>query len=350
MSKQCCGIKQKFSNTLDFYWYTREVKVAGWVKLWRQLKDNGHLKMPGSAFKLWIYCLLEAAPYPNRARELEAGELWLNYEHVRQFIGEKGRQMSKSTISKALKYLEQNGYLKLQVKKFYGVKVCVVNWQEYQSSTETVLGKNPAMAQVSALTGTETVPVEDPPSTETVHGKNPVMAQDSAPTSTETVPVEGPPSTETVLAESPPGTPTSTETVPDPVLARAPEAYSGKASRTPKNNKNKDLYIDTAAADIADDFKKEFGRPLSPLEVSQLISWREEFSPDLIKEALTRAVIQNKRTLAYIGGILSNWKQAGIYSIDDARREKHGQSRRTGKQDQYSSEKKEIIRSLYNNF
>ena len=294
--------------------------MAGWVKLWRQLKDNGHLKMPGSAFKLWIYCLLEAAPYPNRARELEAGELWLNYEHVRQFIGEKGRQMSKSTISKALKYLEQNGYLKLQVKKFYGVKVCVVNWQEYQSTTETVLGKNPA------------------------------MAQDSAPTSTETVPVEGPPSTETVLAESPPGTPTSTETVPDPVLARAPEAYSGKASRTPKNNKNKDLYIDTAAADIADDFKKEFGRPLSPLEVSQLISWREEFSPDLIKEALTRAVIQNKRTLAYIGGILSNWKQAGIYSIDDARREKHGQSRRTGKQDQYSSEKKEIIRSLYNNF
>jgi len=167
--------------------------MAGWVKLWRQLKDNGHLKMPGTAFKLWIYCLLEAAPYPNRARALEVGELWLNYEHVRRVIGETGRQMSKSTISNALKYLEQNGYLKPQVKKFYRVKACVVNWQEYQSSTETV---------------------------------------------------------------------------PDPVPARTPEPYSGAASKAPKNIKNKDLYIDTAAAAMAHDFEKEFGRPLSPLEVS----------------------------------------------------------------------------------
>ena len=312
--------------------------MAGWVKLWRQLKDNGHLKMPGTAFKLWIYCLLEATPYPNRARELEAGELWLNYEYVRQVIGENSRQMSKSTISKALKYLEQNGYLKLQAKKFYGVKACVTNWQEYQSSTETV---------------PDPVPAKDSTGTETVPGKNPAIAQVSSPTSTETVPVEGPPSTETVLTESPTSTPTSTETVldpvPDPVLVRAPEPYGGKASRTPKNIKNKDIYINTAAAaDIENDFKKEFGRPLSPLEVSQLASWREEFSPDLIKEALARAVIQNKRTLAYIGGILSNWKQAGIHSIDDARREKHGQSRRTDKQDQHSSEMKDLIRSLYN--
>ncbi|MCL5779596.1 MAG: hypothetical protein M1119_01350 [Firmicutes bacterium] len=112
--------------------------MAGWIKLWRKLKENGHLKMPGTAFKLWIYCLLEATPYQNRARDLEVGELWLNYEYVRQVIGEAGRQMSKSTVSNALKYLEKNGYVELKPKKFYGVKVKVVNWQEYQSGTETV--------------------------------------------------------------------------------------------------------------------------------------------------------------------------------------------------------------------
>jgi DNA-binding transcriptional ArsR family regulator len=159
--------------------------LAGWVKLWRKLKDNGHLKMPGTAFKLWIYCLLEAAPYPDRARGLEAGELWLNYEHIRQVIGEAGRQMSKSTVSSALKYLEQNGYLKLQAQKFYGVKARVANWQDYQSGTETV----PA----GTAPGTETVPVP----------------------------------------------------VPDPVPVRGPEPYSGAACEAPKNIKNNIVVVVT---------------------------------------------------------------------------------------------------------
>jgi DNA-binding transcriptional ArsR family regulator len=182
--------------------------LAGWVKLWRKLKDNGHLKMPGTAFKLWIYCLLEAAPYPDRARGLEAGELWLNYEHIRQVIGEAGRQMSKSTVSSALKYLEQNGYLKLQAQKFYGVKARVANWQDYQSGTETV--------PVKYRTGTKTVP-----------GKNPAMT-----------PLDAPPSTETVPAGTAPGTETVPVPVPDPVPVRGPEPYSGAACEAPKNIKN----------------------------------------------------------------------------------------------------------------
>lgn len=166
--------------------------MAGWIKLWRKLKDNGHLKMPGTAFKLWIYCLLEAAPRPDRARELEVGELWLNYEHIRQVLGEARRQMSKSTVSNALKYLEQNGYLKLQAKPFYGVKACVANWQDYQSGTAAV----PVESASRPSAGTETVPVESAPGT---------------PTSTETVPVP----------------------VPDTVLVRESGPYSGKPSQGP---------------------------------------------------------------------------------------------------------------------
>jgi len=284
--------------------------VAGWVKLWRTLKENGHLKMPGTSFKLWIYCLLEAVPYPDRARLLETGELWLSYEHVRQVIGEVGRQMSKSTVSNALKYLEQNGYIELQVKKFYGVKVRVVKWREYQTSTETV--------PVESSAGTETVPVES-----------------SA--STETVPVESSASTETVPVP-----------VPDPVLVRKPGPYSGAACEAPKNIKNKDLNV---VVDLKISFEKEFCRPLSPLEVSQIDKWSGEFHGDLILEALKRSAIQNKRTLAYIGGILANWQRTGICTVEEARQEKSMRSRRQSgqadKQEQSKSKKKDFIRSLY---
>ncbi|MCL6558046.1 MAG: DnaD domain protein [Firmicutes bacterium] len=286
--------------------------MAGWVKLWRKLKENGHLKMPGTAFKLWIYCLLEATPYQDRARDLEAGELWLNYEHVRQVIGEAGRQMSKSTVSSAMKYLEQNGYLELQAKQFYGVKARVANWQEYQSGTETV----PARVQKSY-----------PASTDTVPGKNPEKTRPN-----------GIPGTETVLGKGPPSTPASTETVPVTVpvgvLVREPEAYSGEASSAPKNIKNiknKDLYIDPAAAAIASEFEREFGRLLSPIEVNKLASWQKTFSDELIKEALARAALQDKRSIAYVGGILKSWRRAGITTVEEARREQAGPGTKGGK-------------------
>lgn len=273
--------------------------MAGWVKLWRKLKENGHLKMPGTAFKLWIYCLLEASPYQDRARDLEAGELWLNYEHVRQVIGEAGRQMSKSTVSSALKYLEHNGYLELQAKQFYGVKARVANWQEYQSGTETV----PARVQKSYPANTGTVPGEGLPGTSS-----------STATSTETVPVG----------------------VPGKNWKQAPESYSRNASDAWHDScvfkniriKNKDLY--TAAA-IAGDFEREFARPLSPAELSQLAGWQKQFSLELIKEALARAALQDKRSIAYVGGILKSWRQAGITTLEEARREQNRPGAKGGK-------------------
>lgn len=233
--------------------------------------------MPGTAFKLWIYCLLEAAPYSDRARDLEAGELLLNYEHIRQVIGETGRQMSKSTVSNALKYLEKNNYLELQAKQFYGVKVKVVNWHEYQTCKD----------KKSNQTSTETVPVTD---------------QSSTPTGTVT------------------GTVTSTETVPDPVLVMTPEPNNGATSNAPKNIKNKELKnkdLSTATAVITE-FEKEFGRLLSPIEVNHLVYLQNTHSDELIIEALKRATLRDKRSIAYIGGILNKWHLAGIITVEDA--------------------------------
>jgi DnaD/phage-associated family protein len=280
--------------------------VAGWIKLWRKLLKNGHFNMPGTAFKLWIYCLLEAAPYPDRKRSLEAGELWLNYEHVRQAIGEAGRQMSKSTVSSALKYLAQHSYVQLEVKQFYGVKVRVAGWREYQSGKE----KAPARVQKSYSPGTVTVLEEKP----------------------DTAWLGGPPGTEIVPAARSPGTPMGTVTVPIPVLVRAPEANSARPSGTPKNYKNKDIDdIDVDVADIAADFIREFGRHLSPTEIDQLIIWRNEFSTELIREALVRAALHDKRTAAYISGILNNWRLKGITTVEEARRDQDKPSRKGGR-------------------
>lgn len=305
--------------------------MAGWVKLWRKLKENGHLKMPGTAFKLWIFCLLEATPYQDRARELEVGELWLNYEQVRQVIGEFGRQMSKSTVSSALKYLELNGYLELQVRQFYGVKVKVANWQEYQSGTETgsgkaVLGRGtvPGRVQKSYPSGTESVPTAVP-------GRRSDKVRASGLPGTETVSGESSSGTATGTVTS---TATSTETVPVTVPVKAAEPYSGAAYSTPKKIKNKELKnkdLLTATAAIAAEFEQEFGRSLSPIEINQLVKWQEEFSCDLMKEALVRAALQGKRSIAYVGGILKSWRQAGITTAEEARREQNRPGTKGGK-------------------
>lgn len=278
--------------------------MAGWIKLWRVLKDNGHLNMPGIAFKLWIYCLLEAAPYPDPTRDLDAGELWLSYDKIREDISEKGIKISKTTVSSALKYLKQNNYLELQVKKFKGIKAKVVNWTHYQSSTLSVPDENPVKKQASPLTSTVTVPAR-------------------------------------VLSAYPTSTPT--------VLVREPEPYSGTACEAPKNLKNKDLIV--VVVELTEHFAKEFGRPLSPLEVSQLAKWRSEFPEELILAALARAALQDKRTLAYTGGILANWQKAGVRTVDEIPQEKPGRSRResgqAGKNDAAESKKRDFIRSLY---
>jgi len=199
--------------------------MAGWIKLWRKLTENGHFKLPGTAFKLWIYCLLEAAPYPDPKQVLAAGELWLSYRGIRENLIEDNKNVSMSTISAALKYLEEHGYILLQREKFKALKATVVNWGEYQSS--------------------------DKPA-----------------------PKSAAPRPATLLPPANPG----------------------------------------AAA-----IEREFGRPLSPIELSQLSEWQQTYSPELIAEALARASLQNKRSIAYIGGILKNWGRKNLTTPETAR-------------------------------
>lgn len=65
-------------------------------------------------------------------------------------------------------------------------------------------------------------------------------------------------------------------------------------------------------------FNNFFGRILSPTEIMFIDSF--EYSNDIIKYALDEARLANKISIKYVNGILENWKNAGVKSVEDAKR------------------------------
>jgi len=66
-------------------------------------------------------------------------------------------------------------------------------------------------------------------------------------------------------------------------------------------------------------FEQEFGRPLTPMETTQIQDWRtEDQLPDsLIKEALKISVLRGILNFRYIDSILRDWRKKGIKSVKD---------------------------------
>ena len=63
-------------------------------------------------------------------------------------------------------------------------------------------------------------------------------------------------------------------------------------------------------------FKAETGKALSPLQIQELQYMLEDFSPELIHEALKEAVSQGKANFAYIKAILNRWKQDNLLTVE----------------------------------
>ncbi|WP_169738629.1 DnaD domain-containing protein [Desulfofalx alkaliphila] len=64
-------------------------------------------------------------------------------------------------------------------------------------------------------------------------------------------------------------------------------------------------------------FEGEFGRPLSPMEVQHIREWTREFTDEMLLEALKRASLAGRPTVAYIRGILTNWKKNNVRTLRD---------------------------------
>lgn len=66
-------------------------------------------------------------------------------------------------------------------------------------------------------------------------------------------------------------------------------------------------------------FEQELGKNLTPMQSEEIRSWLEidQMSPELIEEALKRAVLQEKCTFAYIKSILRRWREAGYNTLTE---------------------------------
>lgn len=65
-------------------------------------------------------------------------------------------------------------------------------------------------------------------------------------------------------------------------------------------------------------FEQELGRTISPIECEIIKEWvNDNYSEELIKEALKEAIYNNVRSLKYIDRILYTWKTKGIKTRED---------------------------------
>ncbi len=70
-------------------------------------------------------------------------------------------------------------------------------------------------------------------------------------------------------------------------------------------------------------FEKELGRTLSPMECEIIKEWlSNNYTEELIKEALKEAIYNNVRNLKYIDRILYTWKSKGINTKEDIIKDK----------------------------
>lgn len=83
-------------------------------------------------------------------------------------------------------------------------------------------------------------------------------------------------------------------------------------------NNNKNNNTTTTTINI---IEQNFGRSLTPIEYDKLAWWFNYFDLDVINYAIEQAVLNNKRTINYVIGILKNWKQKGYKSLIDVKEE-----------------------------
>ena len=91
------------------------------------------------------------------------------------------------------------------------------------------------------------------------------------------------------------------------------------------NNNNNYNYIynnnSSSSDEIINFIESNFGRTLSSYEFEKINCWLNEFDSDIVKHAIELSILNNKRTFAYIEGILKNWKSCGYKTLNDIKNE-----------------------------
>lgn len=85
-------------------------------------------------------------------------------------------------------------------------------------------------------------------------------------------------------------------------------------------DKNKNITTTSSSSgNILELFQSEFRRLLSGFEIEEINHLINENDPELVKEALRTAVNLGKPNVKYIGGILRNWQQNQVTTVEQVR-------------------------------
>lgn len=84
--------------------------------------------------------------------------------------------------------------------------------------------------------------------------------------------------------------------------------------KTKQQEKQQEISEEKIVKQLYQSFEKEFGRPLSPIELEMIGQWLEtdHYSPELIYLALREAVLNQAYSLKYIDRILLAWERKNI--------------------------------------
>ena len=91
----------------------------------------------------------------------------------------------------------------------------------------------------------------------------------------------------------------------------------GNATVTLRNAIEEDIDqdIDNKTTTVVDVFNQNV-HPITPIEFEKLNDWLNEFPEEVVIEAIKEAVTANVRKWSYINGILTNWKNEGITTLE----------------------------------
>lgn len=122
-----------------------------------------------------------------------------------------------------------------------------------------------------------------------------------------------------------------------------------KQQETKKNHQLSEQKI----KQLYQNFEKEFGRPLSPIELETIVQWLEKdhYKPELIYLALREAVLNQAYSLKYIDRILLSWERKNITTTQQVAEDQNKRKQVLRQQEiiqQQTSEKKPPKVTLHN--
>ncbi len=80
---------------------------------------------------------------------------------------------------------------------------------------------------------------------------------------------------------------------------------------------NSSSYKEKKNFEIYEKILDNFHNPITPLEKETIDKWCNEFSNEMLIEAIRIATINQHKTIGYVSGILKNWKDKGFKNLDD---------------------------------